>query len=106
MVKSGKVGVKDIRDFDSTLNSFDSPIGIFVTMEEATKPMQEYALSLPKYTSMKGSLMQGQTYPKITIISIEDILAENVPDFAVRVTKRAEAVSDAPANGDLFLDLD
>ena len=105
-VKSGKVGVKDIRDFDSTLNSFDSPIGIFVTMEEATKPMQEYALSLPKYTSMKGSLMQGQTYPKITIISIEDILAENVPDFAVRVTKRAEAVSDAPANGDLFLDLD
>src|SRR4029077_15793376 len=79
-VKSGKVGVKDIRDFDSTLNSFDSPIGIFVAFEqEVTKPMRDYISALPKYTSMLGRI-----YPKITIITIEDILAEDVPDFAVR----------------------
>lgn len=101
-VKSGKVGVKDIRDFDSTLNSLDSPIGIFISFaEEITKPMVDYINSLPKYTSMLGRI-----YPKITIISIEDILSENVPDFAVRATKRAEAVSDEPTNGDLFLDMD
>ncbi|MDE3016711.1 MAG: restriction endonuclease [Pseudomonadota bacterium] len=101
-VKSGKVGVKDIRDFDSTLNAIDSPIGIFIAFgNEVTKPMQDYINALPKYTSMLG-----RVYSKITIITIEDILAEDVPDFAVRATRRAEAVSDEPVNGDLFLDAD
>lgn len=98
-VKSGKVGVKDIRDFDSTLTSLHSPIGIFIAFE-STKPMQDYIDALPKYTSALG-----RTYPKITIISIEDILNECVPDFAVRATKRAEAIDgDSGKNGDLFLD--
>jgi site-specific DNA-methyltransferase (adenine-specific) len=85
-VKSGKVGVRDIRDFDSTLSSFNAPIGIFVTLEEPTKPMLEYAASLPSYQSN-----MGRTYPRITIISIEQILQDDVPDFAVRVTRRAQS---------------
>ncbi len=86
-VKSGKVGVKDIRDFDSVLSSFKSPIGTFVTLEEPTKPMYEYAASLPKYVNALGT-----SYPRITIITIEQILNEDVPDFAVRVTRRAQSV--------------
>lgn len=101
-VKSGRIGVKDIRDFDSTLNSLASPIGIFISFaDEITKPMRDYINSIPKYTSMLGRI-----YSKITIISIEDILSENVPDFAVRATKRAEGVSTELTNGDLFLDMD
>ncbi|MEI7669929.1 MAG: DNA methyltransferase, partial [Pseudomonadota bacterium] len=100
-VKSGKVGIKDIRDFDSTLGSLDSPIGIFITLEEVTKPMLEYIASLKKYTSTMGRI-----YDRITIITIEDIIAENVPDFAVRATKKANAVENSEVNGDLFLDLD
>jgi len=106
-VKSGKIGVKDIRDFDSTLNSLSSPIGIFIAFaDEITKNMRDYILTLPKYSSMSGSLMQGRIYPKITIISIDDILAENVPEFAVRATRSAENLSNKPTNGDLFLDQD
>jgi DNA modification methylase len=86
-VKSGKVGVKDIRDFDSTLSSLKAPIGIFVTLEEPTKPMLEYAKSLSSYQSNMGRI-----YDRITIITIEQILQDDVPDFAVRVTKRAQSV--------------
>ncbi len=100
-VKSGKVGVKDIRDFDSTLTSLQSPIGIFVTLEEATKPMLEYAASLPKYKSA----MQ-QTYDKVTILSIEQIFRDETPDFAVRATRRARNMADTLVNGDLFLDME
>lgn len=98
-VKSGKVGVKDIRDFDSTLTSMGSPIGIFIAFaDEITKPMQDYINALPKHTSALS-----RAYPKITMITVEDILAENVPEFAVRATKRAEAVSEDSVHGDLFL---
>ena len=86
-VKSGKVGERDIRDFDSTLSSFKAPIGIFVTLEEPTKKMLKYASMLPKYVNALG-----QSYPRITIITIEQILQDDVPDFAVRVTRRAQSV--------------
>jgi DNA modification methylase len=85
-VKSGKVGERDIRDFDSVLTSFKAPIGVFVTLEEPTKKMLEYAAQLPKYINALG-----QSYPRITIITIEQILREDVPDFAVRATRRAQA---------------
>jgi site-specific DNA-methyltransferase (adenine-specific) len=98
-VKSGKIGVKELREFDSTLNSLQSPIGIFVTLEEPTKPMVEYAASLPKYRSA-----MGRNYDKISIVTIEQIMAEDVPDFAVRATKRAVANHDEATVGDLFLD--
>jgi site-specific DNA-methyltransferase (adenine-specific) len=96
-VKSGKVGVKDIRDFDSTLASFSAPIGIFVTLEEPTKPMLEYAATLPKYRSALGHV-----YDRITIISIDQVLREDVPDFAIRVTRRAKSVENDALIRDLF----
>jgi DNA modification methylase len=96
-VKSGKVSVQDIRSFDSTLASFNAPIGIFVTLEEPTKPMLEYAATLPKYRSAMGRL-----YDRITILSIEQVLREDVPDFAVRIVKRAPSIENADLIRDLF----
>jgi len=100
-VKSGNVGVKDIRDFDSTLTSLNAPIGIFVTLEKPTRPMLEYAASLPKYRNGLGA----SHYERITIITTQNILDEEVPDFAVRATKRAIASDDnEPSTKDLFSD--
>ena len=100
-VKSGKGGVGDIRDFDSTLASFTAPIGIFVTLEEPTKPMLDYASTLPKYRSSLG-----HTYDRITILSIEQVMWEEVPDFAVRIVKRAESVKRAEMIRDLFSEME
>jgi DNA modification methylase len=96
-VKSGKVGVGDIRDFDSTLASFAAPIGIFVTLEEPTKPMLDYAATLPKYRSAMGRM-----YDRITILSIDQVLREDVPDFAVRIVKRAKSIENSEIIRDLF----
>lgn len=99
-VKSGKVSVSDMREFDAVLSVFNAPVGIFVTLEKPTQPMLDYAASLSRYKSKTGR----RAYDRITIITIEQILDEDVPDFAIRATRRAEAVIDDDANGDLFLD--
>jgi len=99
-VKSGKVGVKDIKEFDATLSSLHSPIGMFVTLEEPTKPMLEYIATLPTYKSTMGRI-----YERITLITTQNILDDEVPDFAVRATRRAVAFDDnEPSTRDLFSD--
>ena len=77
-VKSGAVSVKDIRDFSATIDFFESEIGVFVTLEEPTKPMLEFVAGLPKFKSeLHGDL------PKITIIKIQDIIDDpfGMPSF-------------------------
>lgn len=99
-VKSGKIGIGDIKHFEATLTSLNSPIGIFVTLEEPTKPILEYTASLPKYKSV-----MDRVYDRITLITTQNILDEEVPDFAVRATKRAVAFDDSERlTKDLFSD--
>ena len=85
-VKSGKVGVKDIRDFSHTLDREKSPIGIFVTLENPTKPMFNETSRMPKYTTNLGKTLQ-----KIYILTIQDIIDDNLPNLPIeRAIKRAE----------------
>jgi site-specific DNA-methyltransferase (adenine-specific) len=77
-VKSGAVSVKDIRDFSAAIDFFESEIGVFVTLEEPTKPMLEFIATLPKFKSeLHGDL------PKITIIKVQDIIDDpfGMPSF-------------------------
>lgn len=98
-VKSGKTGVKDIRDFYGTLEREKSPIGIFITMEEPTKQMLEEVAKLPKY---KTRLHQKQM-DKITIVRVQDIIDDNLPYLPMhRLTKIAQKVNIIKIQEELF----
>ena len=47
-------------------------IGVFITLQKATKPMQKEALSAGFYESPSGKF-----YPKIQILTIEDLINSN-----------------------------
>lgn len=86
-VKSGHVSVKDIRDLGHVMDREKAEIGIFITLEEPTKPMMTEAAQKGFYKSVTG--MQ---YPKIQIKTIEDLLKDNRLNIPTRHTshKRAE----------------
>lgn len=71
-VKSGKVQVKDIRDLAGTIKREKAQIGIFITLEEPTKPMLKEATTAGFYHSPGWN----QDYPAIQIFTIEQLLAE------------------------------
>ena len=71
-IKSGKVGVKDIRDFVGTLRRENAELGVFVTLKEPTQPMRTEAAAAGSYVSPWGN----QAYPTVHILTIEELLAD------------------------------
>ena len=70
-VKSGGVKSGDIRDLRGVVErEKDSPIGIFITLEAPSKHMLREAVSAGFYTSP----LWRQSYPKIQILTVEEIL--------------------------------
>ncbi|MHB0989284.1 MAG: site-specific DNA-methyltransferase [Bellilinea sp.] len=70
-VKSGGVKSGDIRDLRGVVErEKDSPIGIFITLEPPSKDMLREAVSAGFYTSP----LWQQNYPKIQILTVEEIL--------------------------------
>ena len=97
-VKSGKVGVKDIRDFSHVLKREDMPLGIFITLENPTKPMLDEIAKMPQFTSG-----QGRSYPKIIIVTVKDIIDDNLPNIpVVRATKKAPPARKESKQNTLF----
>ena len=71
-VKSGKVSVKDIRDLRGTLDREpDAEIGVFITLQEPTKPMLLEAESCGFYHSANWN----KDFPKLQIVTIEQLLS-------------------------------
>jgi len=69
-VKSGHVGVKDIREFRDVINRQNAAMGIFITLEEPTSEM----LKEEKVTDPYKSPIWNTEYPKLQIITIEQLL--------------------------------
>lgn len=69
-VKSGKVGSRDIRDLVGTVEREKAVIGVFITLNKATKPMKKEAVSAGYYESIAW----GTKHPKIQILTIEALL--------------------------------
>lgn len=76
-VKSGAVQVKDVRDLRGVLAREKADIGIFVTLEPATRPMVVEAAGAGLYESKTFS----RKYARIQIFTIEDILQGKRPDY-------------------------
>jgi len=76
-VKSGHVGVKDIYEFGHVIDRENAAIGIFITLENPTKPMTKEAVIKGFY---KPKFIPRQ-FPKIQILTIKEILAGKNPDI-------------------------
>jgi DNA modification methylase len=70
-VKSGRVGVKDIRDFRGVMEREKATLGLFVTLEPPTQDMRHEADQAGFYTTPLGNLK----IPRLQIRTIEELLA-------------------------------
>jgi hypothetical protein len=76
-VKGGKnVNVDGIRVLSHVVEREKAEIGVLITLEQPTKPMTLEAVMNKFYSSP-----QGKDYPKIQILTIEEILAGKKPDM-------------------------
>ena len=67
----GQVKSGDIRDLRGTVERENAAIGVFVTLEEPSRQMRTEAVTAGYYHS-PGS---DKDYPKIQILTIEELLA-------------------------------
>jgi len=72
-VKGGhNIGVSEVRDLIGVLQREKAEIGIYISFEEPTKPMQKEAAEAGFYTSQDGS-----RYPRLQLLTIKDLLEGN-----------------------------
>lgn len=77
-VKSGGVQAKDIRELNHVVEREKAVIGIFVTLEEPSKPMRDEAAQAGSWHSD----LYDKSYPKIQIITAREIIEDNkMPDL-------------------------
>ncbi len=96
-VKAGGVSVPQIRDLVGVLTREKAEIGVFLTFEEPTKPMKKEAAEAGFY---KSGPLDGATYPRIQILTIQQILDGKQPEYAARrdaTFKKAPRSRPAPA---------
>jgi DNA modification methylase len=72
-VKSGGVSSSMIRDLKGTIEREGAEIGMFITLEEPSKPMLLEASTAGVYTSP----ISGKDYPRIQILTIRQLLEEH-----------------------------
>jgi len=72
-VKSGGVNSGMIRDLKGTIQREGAEIGLFITLEEPSKPMLLEASTAGVYTSP----ISGKDYPRIQILTIRQLLEEH-----------------------------
>lgn len=75
-VKAGTVSVSHIRDLIGVVQREKDEMGIFLSLEPATKPMQMEADSQGFYKSPLG-----KDYPKIQIFTIQQLMEGKKPDI-------------------------
>ena len=102
-VKSGAVNSSQVRDLKGVLEREKAEIGLFVTLEEPSAPMQLEATTAGVHTSA----LSGRDYPRIQILTIRELLEGNIrPNLPVLVLpafQQAERVAKKAAEqGELF----
>ncbi len=102
-VKSGHVKSGDIRDLRGTVEREGAAIGAFITLQDPSQDMITEAVSSGHYRS---NLWQ-QNYPRLQILTIEDLLAGktiNMPKSVPGQTfKQAEKIKKTDATQDELL---
>ncbi len=76
-VKSGKVGVKEIRELNSVVEREEAAVGVFLTLKEPTRPMVSEAAGF----GFHRSEVLRKDYSKIQILTVEDAIAGKKPNL-------------------------
>ena len=76
-VKSGRVGVRDIRELKAVAGEND--LGLFVTLQPPTEPMLREAVT----AGFHHSPLWQKNFPRIQIITVEQLLSGESPDLPV-----------------------
>ena len=71
-VKSGQVQRGDIATLKGDMEREKAEIGLFITLEEPTEPMRQEAVSAGFY---EPEHYPGQLYPRVQILTIEELLS-------------------------------
>jgi site-specific DNA-methyltransferase (adenine-specific) len=87
-VKSGHVSVKDIRELRDVVSNQKAAIGVFITLEEPTSEMTKEARITEPYISSRWK----KEYPKIQILTIQQILDGERPESPPTASPFAEAM--------------
>lgn len=82
-VKSGKVNAAQIRDLIGTVEREKAAIGIFITLEPATRPMHTEATVAGVYHSP----VWNEDYPRIQLLTIKELLG----GATVKMPKQSQA---------------
>ncbi|BCW95645.1 MAG: restriction endonuclease subunit M [Fimbriimonadales bacterium] len=102
-VKSGRVGVKDIRDFRGVLEREGATLGLFVSLEPPTEPMLREAEQAGYYKTPLGDI----ALPRLQIRTVEQLLRGEgfaIPSAALLMGV-AQAARAQPADEQNALDL-
>ena len=86
-VKSGNVSVKDIRELGHVMDREEADLGLFITLEPPTKQMKSEAVIKGFYNSP----IFKRDYPKIQIVTIEELLAGVKPNVPTTISPYKEA---------------
>jgi len=87
-VKSGHSNLSQFRDFCHVIKRDNAAVGFYITLEDPTKQMTSEAKKMGHYDNP----LTEQTYEKVKIITVEEILAGdklNVPT-SIEILKKAE----------------
>lgn len=94
-VKSGQVGVGQVRDLAHVIDREKAAIGLFISLEEPTRPMIAEAASLGFY---HGEVIP-RDYPRLQLLTIAGLLSgqrADLPHSAGSGLKRADRVERKP----------
>lgn len=109
-VKGGQnIGVSEVRDLVGVLQREKAEIGVYISFEEPTRPMQREAAEAGFYTSPGASGAAGGKFPRIQLLTIKGLLEGTQrlqrPLFSRDVTFRKAPRSRSDAATNLTLDL-
>ncbi|MCW7072145.1 MAG: restriction endonuclease, partial [Methanophagales archaeon] len=79
-VKSGKVGVSQIRELNAVVEREKAEMGFFLSLEPATRQMKEEAAKNGAYNDSFGN-----KYPKTQIFTVEEIFNGKEPETPQKV---------------------
>ncbi len=102
-VKSGKPKVTEISDLRGVIERENAAIGVYITLESPTKPMVTEAASAGFYYSSWNLGYSELQFPRVQIITIEELLGGKQPNFPpsrdLRTFKRAPRVKKKTREG-------
>ena len=76
-VKSGHVGVKDVRELRTVMKNVGADVALFVSLVKPTRDMRTEAVAAGAYKSVTW----GRDYPRVQLLTVADLLNKKEPDL-------------------------